>query len=45
MNEIASNREQAKRLSKQWADENKRDQDFIRKKLAQMKAMISEQQK
>ena len=45
MNEIATNREQAKRLSKEWQDENKRDQEFIRKKLTQLKALVSEKEK
>ena len=42
MSEIAGNREQAKRLSKEWMDENKRDQEFIRKKLSQFKALVNE---
>ena len=45
MSEIAGNREQAKRLSKEWMDENKRDQEFIRKKLSQFKALVSEKEK
>ena len=45
MNEIATNREEAKKLSKEWTEQNKRDQDFIRKKLAQMKSVISEKEK
>ena len=45
MSEISSTREQAKRLSKEWVQENKRDQDFIRKKLTHLKAIISEKEK
>ena len=45
MSEIAGNREQAKRLSKEWMDENKRDQEFIRKKLSQFKALVNEKEK
>ena len=45
MSEIAGNREQAKRLSKEWMDDNKRDQEFIRKKLSQFKALVNEKEK
>ena len=45
MGEIAATREQAKRLSKEWTDESKRDQEFIRKKMNQIKAIVSEKEK
>jgi molecular chaperone GrpE (heat shock protein) len=45
MSEIAGNREQAKRLAKEWTEENKRDQEFVRKKMAQLKAAINEKEK
>ena len=45
MNQIATNREQAKKLSKEWTEQNKRDQDFIRKKLSQIKAVLNEKEK
>jgi hypothetical protein len=45
MSEISSGREQAKRLSKEWVEENKRDHEFIRKKLTHLKAAISEKEK
>ena len=32
-------------MSKEWMDENKRDQEFIRKKLSQFKALVNEKEK
>jgi hypothetical protein len=42
LNSLGSNRDSAKKLSKEWVDENKRDQDYIRKKMAQIRTVISE---
>jgi hypothetical protein len=45
MSELANNREKAKKLSKEWVDENKRDQDYIKKKLAQIRGVLNEKEK
>jgi hypothetical protein len=42
---LARCRDDAKKLSKEWTDESKRDQDYIRKRLAQLKAVIAEKEK
>lgn len=41
INEMLNSREQAKRLTKEWSEENKRDQDFIRKKINALKNALN----
>ena len=42
---MATNRDSSKKLTKEWVDENKRDQDYIKKKLNQLKAVIADKEK
>lgn len=42
LGDIVSIREQAKRLPKEWTEQNKRDQEFIKKKMAVLKNALNE---